>query len=269
VIEDDSETGCFFVGRGGIPNSKGVLECDAAVMVGDKCRFGAVAALQGVAMPLSVARCVMEKSPHSMLVGEGAQEFASRNGFPVESNSLLQTKMSREAFEKFLVKSVEVEAGSHDTIGIIVLDSKRHMAAGVSTSGCSFKHPGRVGDSPLPGSGLYADDEIGAAAATGDGDKMMRFCPAFHAVQLMKEGYSPQESCELVVKEAQRKAGMTSKPFEMALIAINKKGDFGAAGTIPFFEDQKLKTSYSGFPFVVWTEEMTAPEIRVQPPVCW
>jgi len=99
VIEDDPETGCFFVGRGGIPNSKGVLECDAAVMVGDKCRFGAVAALQGVAMPLSVARCVMEKSPHSMLVGEGAQEFASRNGFPVESNSLLQTKTSREAFE--------------------------------------------------------------------------------------------------------------------------------------------------------------------------
>lgn len=269
MIEDDPETGCFFVGRGGFPNSKGVLECDAAVMVGDKCRFGAVAALQGVAMPLSVARCVMEKSPHSMLVGEGAQEFASRNGFPVESNSLLQTKTSKEAFEKFLVKSGEGHIGSHDTIGIIVLDSKGHMAAGVSTSGSSFKHPGRVGDSPLPGSGLYADDEIGAAAATGDGDKMMRFCPAFHAVQLMKEGYSPQESCELVVKEAQRKAGTTSKPFEMALIAINKKGDFGVAGTVPFFEDQRQNTTYSGFPYVVWTEEMTAPEIRVQPPVCF
>lgn len=96
---------------------------------------------------------------------------------------------------------------------------------------------------------------------------MMRFCPAFHTVQLMKEGYSPQESCELVVKEAQRKVGRTSNPFEMALIAINKKGDFGAAGTILFCEDHRLNTSYSGFPYVVWTEEMTVPEIRVQPPV--
>ncbi|KAL9965284.1 hypothetical protein ACROYT_G029059 [Oculina patagonica] len=267
VIEDNPETGCYFVGRGGFPNSKGVLECDAAIMVGDKCRFGAVAALQGVSMPFSVARSVMEKSPHSMLVGEGAQEFAFRNGFPVESNSTLQNDKSREAFEKFLAKSGQ-ETGSHDTIGILVMDTKRQMAAGVSSSGMAFKHPGRVGDSPLPGSGLYADDEIGAATATGDGDKMMRFCPAFHVVQLMKEGHSPQESCELVVKEAQRKAGTTSKPFEMALIAINKTGDFGAAGTVPFFEDKRQNTSYCGFPFVVWTEDMSTPQIRLQPPVC-
>ncbi|KAJ7389476.1 hypothetical protein OS493_031446 [Desmophyllum pertusum] len=164
-------------------------------------------------MPFSVARCVMEKSPHSMLVGEGAQEFASRNGFPVESNSLLQSQNSREAFQKFIEKpGQEQEAESHDTIDW-------------------------------------------AAAATGDGDKMMRFCPAFHVVQLMKEKHSG-------------KAGTTTKPFEMALIAINKKGDFGAAGTVPFFEDERQNTSFAGFPFVVWTEEMSTPEIRVQPPVC-
>lgn len=147
------------------------------------------------------------------------------------------------------------------------MDSKCHIVAGVSTSGFAFKHPGRVGDSPLPGSGLYADDEIGAAAATGDGDNMMRFCPAFHVVQLMKQGHSPQESCELVVKEAQQKAKTTTKPFEMALIAINRKGDFGAAGTVTSFKDERHDTSFTGFPFVVWTEEMSAPEIRVQPPV--
>lgn len=142
-----------------------------------------------------------------------------------------------------------------------------HDTVGVSSSGMAFKHPGRVGDSPLPGSGLYADDEVGAAVATGDGDKMMRFCPSFHVVQLMKEGCSPQESCERVVRHAQRKVGMTSKPFDMALIALNKKGEFGAASTVPVFEDKSSNTIFSGFPFVVWTEQMNCPEIRVQPVV--
>lgn len=149
------------------------------------------------------------------------------------------------------------------------MDSRSHLVAGVSSSGISFKHPGRVGDSPLPGSGLYADNEIGAAAATGDGDKMMRFCPAFHVVQLMRQGQSPQESCELVIKEAQQKARTATKPFQMALIAINKKGDFGAAGTVTSFEDERHNTLYTGFPFVVWTEEMSEPEITVRPPLCF
>ncbi|CAH3024666.1 unnamed protein product [Porites evermanni] len=267
AFEENPDTGCYFVGRGGLPNSSGILECDAAVMTGKRCCFGAVAALQGVAKPLAVARHVMENSPHSILVGQGAQEYAVKNGFPVEPNSALQTHESIEAFEEFLRKS-DKDVGGHDTIGILVLDSKMQLTAGVSTSGKAFKHPGRVGDSPLPGSGLYADDEVGAAAATGDGDKMMRFCPAFHAVQLMKEGYSPQESCEIVVKESQRKAGTTARPFEMALIALNRKGEVGASSTVPLFEDKRLNTKYSGFPFVVWTEQMTSPEIRVQPPVC-
>ncbi|XP_068685283.1 N(4)-(Beta-N-acetylglucosaminyl)-L-asparaginase-like [Montipora foliosa] len=265
-IENNPETGCYFVGRGGFPNANGVLECDAAVMVGKDCSFGAVASLQGVAMPFSVARCVMERSPHSMLVGQGVRDFAINNGCPVEPNSALQTQISKEAYEEFL-KKPNKEIESHDTIGILVLDSNMQMAAGVSSSGMPFKHPGRVGDSPLPGSGLYADDEVGAAAATGDGDKMMRFCPSFHVVQLMKEGSSPQESCERVVRHAQRKAGTTSQPFEMALIALNTKGEVGAAGTVRFFEDKRLKTKFEGFPFVVWTEQMNCPEIRVQPAV--
>ncbi|XP_067053316.1 N(4)-(Beta-N-acetylglucosaminyl)-L-asparaginase-like isoform X2 [Acropora muricata] len=265
-IEDNPETGSYFVGRGGFPNASGVLEGDAAVMLGKDCSFGAVAALQGVAMPFSVARCIMERSPHSMLVGQGAQDFAVNNGFLVESNSALQTQISKEAYEEFLMNPSK-ENDCHDTVGILVLDSNMQIAAGVSSSGMAFKHPGRVGDSPLPGSGLYADDEVGAAAATGDGDKMMRFCPSFHVVQLMKEGCSPQESCERIVRHAQRKVGMTSKPFDMALIALNKKGEFGAASTVPVFEDKSSNTIFSGFPFVVWTEQMSCPEIRVQPVV--
>ncbi|XP_074633522.1 N(4)-(Beta-N-acetylglucosaminyl)-L-asparaginase-like isoform X2 [Acropora palmata] len=265
-IEDNPETGSYFVGRGGFPNASGVLEGDAAVMLGKDCSFGAVAALQGVAMPFSVARCIMERSPHSMLVGQGAQDFAVNNGFLVEPNSALQTQISKEAYEEFLMNPSK-ENNCHDTVGILVLDSNMQVAAGVSSSGMAFKHPGRVGDSPLPGSGLYADDEVGAAVATGDGDKMMRFCPSFHVVQLMKEGCSPQESCERVVRHAQRKVGMTSKPFDMALIALNKKGEFGAASTVPVFEDKSSNTVFSGFPFVVWTQQMNCPEIRVQPVV--
>ncbi|XP_015773888.1 PREDICTED: N(4)-(Beta-N-acetylglucosaminyl)-L-asparaginase-like isoform X2 [Acropora digitifera] len=158
-IEDNPETGSYFVGRGGFPNASGVLEGDAAVMLGKDCSFGAVAALQGVAMPFSVARCIMERSPHSMLVGQGAQDFAVNNGFLVEPNSALQTQISKEAYEEFLMNPSK-ENDCHDTVGILVLDSNMQIAAGVSSSGMAFKHPGRVGDSPLPGSGLYADDEV-------------------------------------------------------------------------------------------------------------
>ncbi|RMX46239.1 hypothetical protein pdam_00018151, partial [Pocillopora damicornis] len=186
IIEEDPDTGLYFVGRGGLPNSKGILECDAAVMDGDTCRFGAVAALQGVATAFSVARCVMEKSPHSMLVGSGAQEFAQNNGFPVESNSALQTQQSREAFQKFLEKSGE-EEGGHDTIGILVMDSRSHLVADWSSSRFVLRWSGHT------------------------------FC------LILNMGHSPQESCELVIKEAQQKARTATKPFEMALIAINKK----------------------------------------------
>ncbi|KTG39775.1 hypothetical protein cypCar_00001190 [Cyprinus carpio] len=144
-VEDDGDTGRHIVGRGGYPNLKGVVECDAAIMEGVPGRFGAVAALRGIAQPCRVAR----------------KEYLEKNK-PVR--------------------------GGHDTIGLIALDLSGNITVGVSTSGAPFKSPGRVGDSPLPGCGLYADHTVGAAAATGDGDKIMCYCPSFHVVQLMRQG---------------------------------------------------------------------------------
>ncbi|XP_043552620.1 N(4)-(Beta-N-acetylglucosaminyl)-L-asparaginase isoform X6 [Chiloscyllium plagiosum] len=185
-LENDKETGCFVVGRGGFPNKAGVVQCDAAIMEGLPGRFGAVAALPGVGTPLTVAQMVMDKSEHNMLVGEGAVAFAKEQGFRIEDNSDMMTEASLAAYEEFL-QSRKSPPKNHDTLGLIVLDEMENITVGVSTSGAPFKDPGRVGDSPLPGCGLYADNRAGAAAATGDGDKIMCFCPSFHVVQLMKQ----------------------------------------------------------------------------------
>ncbi|XP_031552812.1 uncharacterized protein LOC116289987 [Actinia tenebrosa] len=205
AVEDDPKTGPYLVGRGGYPNSSGILECDAGIVVGEGCQFGAVAGLQGVAVPFSVARLVLEKCPHSMVTGNGAKDFAQAHGITIENQDTLLTSKSLNEMQNYKTKN--------DTIGVIVLDDAGHLAAGVSSSGMPCKLPGRVGDSPLPGSGLYADNEIGAAVASGDGDKMMRFCPSFYAVRLIKQGFSPQQACEVVVRESQRKAGTTDRPF--------------------------------------------------------
>ncbi|KAM3838266.1 N(4)-(Beta-N-acetylglucosaminyl)-L-asparaginase [Diretmus argenteus] len=188
-VESDPETGRHIVGRGGFPNSEGVLECDAAIMEGDAGRFGAVAALQGVASPVRVARRVMDRSPHSLLVGEGAAAFAKQQGFTVESNASMLTTHSTEAYQEYLEKQQRVSG--HDTLGLIAMDNMGNITVGVSTSGAPFKSPGRVGDSPLPGCGLYAENMVGAAAATGDGDKIMCYCPSFHVVHLMKQVRAP------------------------------------------------------------------------------
>ncbi|XP_041106838.1 N(4)-(Beta-N-acetylglucosaminyl)-L-asparaginase isoform X2 [Polyodon spathula] len=185
-IENDRETGHYIVGRGGYPNRDGLIQCDAAVMEGTPGRFGAVAALHGVGTPVAVARRVMERSAHSMLVGEGAVTFAQEQGFTLEDNENMMSPESSKAYQEFVEKNDRCRG--HDTLGLIALDLQGNITVGVSTSGAPFKSPGRVGDSPLPGCGLYADNTAGAAAATGDGDKIMCFCPSFHVVQLMKQG---------------------------------------------------------------------------------
>ncbi|XP_078412638.1 N(4)-(beta-N-acetylglucosaminyl)-L-asparaginase isoform X4 [Cetorhinus maximus] len=186
-LENDKETGCFVVGRGGFPNKAGVVQCDAAIMEGLPGRFGAVAALPGVGIPLTVARVVMDKNTHNMLVGEGAAAFAKEQGFSIEDNNDMMSEAGLDAYEEFL-ENRKSTSKNHDTLGLIVLDHLGNITVGVSTSGAPFKDPGRVGDSPLPGCGLYADNRARAAAATGDGDKIMCFCPSFHVVQLMKQG---------------------------------------------------------------------------------
>uniref|UniRef100_A0A8C9RRT8 Zgc:153169 n=1 Tax=Scleropages formosus TaxID=113540 RepID=A0A8C9RRT8_SCLFO len=219
-VEDDGETGRFVVGRGGFPTSAGVLECDAAIMEGVAGRFGGVASLRGVGTPIRVARRVMDRSPHSLLVGEGAAAFAQDQGFPLEPNESLLTPSAVAAYQVYRGR-------------LIALDLQGGIAVGVSSSGVPFKSPGRVGDSPLPGCGLYADDTAGAAAATGDGDKIMCFCPSFHTVQLMKQGLPPTEACEAVLRDVARRTA-PDEVFELGLVAMNMKGEAGAAATMEF-----------------------------------
>ncbi|XP_078086535.1 N(4)-(beta-N-acetylglucosaminyl)-L-asparaginase isoform X1 [Mustelus asterias] len=246
-VENDKETGCFVVGRGGFPNKAGVVQCDAAIMEGLPGRFGAVAALPGVGTPLTVARMVMDKNAHNMLVGEGAVTFAKEQGFGIEDNSDMMTEASLAAYEKFL-ENRKSTSKSHDTLGLIVLDRLGNITVGASTSGAPFKDPGRVGDSPLPGCGLYADNRARAAAATGDGDKTMCFCPCFHVVQLMKQGLSPSDACQAVIEDICHRVGKKGI-FEIGLIALNMKGEVGAASTV-------------SFPYTFWAHGMEAAEQR-------
>nr|XP_005989591.1 PREDICTED: N(4)-(Beta-N-acetylglucosaminyl)-L-asparaginase-like isoform X2 [Latimeria chalumnae] len=184
-----------------------------------------------VGTPLAVARKVMEKSAHSLLVGDGAVAFARDHGFTIEDNENMLSNCTSKAYQEFLEEHRSLPG--HDTLGLIALDLQGNITVGVSTSGSPFKYPGRVGDSPLPGCGLYADNQAGAAVATGDGDKIMCFCPTFHIVQLMKQGLSPSSACQSVLQEIYQRVGKDNM-FELGLIALNMKAEFGAASTIQF-----------------------------------
>lgn len=240
--ENDMETGKHIVGRGGYPNQDGIIQCDAAIMEGRPGRFGAVAALPGISTPIAVACEVMEKSAHSFLVGGGAVAFAKQHGFVIEDNKQMLSKRGADAYQDYLEKKRKLKG--HDTIGVIVLDLHGNIAVGVSTSGAPFKYPGRVGDSPLPGCGLYADHEVGAAAATGDGDQIMCYCPCFHVVLLMRQGLSPTSACKAVLQDIYRRVGK-NKMFEIGIIAMNLKGDIGAASSMDFTYCSWSKGKYS------------------------
>ncbi|XP_046852887.1 N(4)-(Beta-N-acetylglucosaminyl)-L-asparaginase-like [Xenia sp. Carnegie-2017] len=270
VVEDDPKTGKYVVGRGGFPNENGILECDAAIMDGRKCRFGAVAALQGVAKPFSVARLVMEHSPHSILVGEGAKLFATQQGIPILSNMSLQTENSLKAYQEYKHENMKSRqtASSHDTIGLLLRDFDGNIAAGTSTSGKPFKSCGRVGDSPLPGAGLYADNEGGAAAATGDGDNILRFCPCFHVVQLMKKhNMSPKNACRTVIADIWKRVGQ-NEMFKMALISMNVNGDIGVASTVEESSNHYGKDALPGFAYSIWnSKQQGPPKVVCEPPI--
>jgi len=224
VVENDPEVDS--VGLGGLPNAEGEVELDAAIMDGTSHRAGAVCNLRNIANAISVARRVMDKTRHTTLAGDGAVRFALAEGFKWAH---LLTPPRREAWLRWLESSARdgFHMG-HDTIGMLGLDSDGHVAAGCSTSGLAWRIPGRVADSALIGSGLYADDNAGAASATGDGDVIMNYCTSFHIVMLMAEGMHPQAACEAALTHMVRSdTSVASKPI--GVIALNVRSEFGAA----------------------------------------
>ncbi len=217
------------VGYGGLPGADGTVSLDAGIMDGTRHRAGSVCFLHGIKNPISVARQVLEKTRHTTMAGEGALRFALANGFQVEQ---LLTPTSLEAWMKWKAnpnhETFWITPEHHDTIGMVATDGRGHVVAGCSTSGLAWKIPGRVADSPLVGLGYYADDDVGGASATGDGDLMSNYCTSISIVQLMARGASPQEACNDILHRMV-KTDPKNKESESAVIGMNNRGEIGAA----------------------------------------
>jgi N4-(beta-N-acetylglucosaminyl)-L-asparaginase len=220
------------VGLAGIPNAEGKVELDACIMSGPGHRAGSVAAVSGFRHPISIARRVMETTPHVMLVGAGAMAFARQHGF--ETGPEVSDRQ-REAWKKWRERQVSRDEDNHDTIALLLLLPNGDLFGGCSTSGWGYKLAGRVGDSPIIGGGLYVDNEVGAAGATGLGENVMRYCGSFLVVEFMRQGLHPQDAC---LETIRRIARLDPRGFDLAInfIAVDKKGRFGAAGTGQGFE---------------------------------
>lgn len=235
------------VGLGANPDRDGHVTLDACIM-DDRGNCGSVGFLERIRHPISVARRVMEKTPHVMLVGVGAQEFAVAEGFPLESAELSED--AKKAYQEWLKKSeykpvinientpgghgsfapARLENGewNHDTIGMVAMDASGNLSGSCTTSGMGFKMRGRLGDSPIIGAGLFVDNEIGAATATGQGEDVIRICGTHTVVELMRQGLSPEQACKRAVDRIIRIKGEKAKEIQVGFIAINKKGETGA-----------------------------------------
>jgi isoaspartyl peptidase/L-asparaginase-like protein (Ntn-hydrolase superfamily) len=227
MVEDDVEVDS--VGYGGFPNIKGEVELDAAFMDGRDLSIGAVMAIKGFGNPISIAREVMTAPSYNLLADRGAESFAAKEGF--HKKDMLTENMKKVWKEK----KAELGTGNlgdqgHDTVGIVALDLSGDMSAATSTSGLSLKLEGRVGDSPIPGSGFYVDNEVGGAAATGVGEDIMKGCISFHAVELMRQGYTPQQAAEEAIKRLHNRLGKSGRKVgKMAIVCADNKGNFGGA----------------------------------------
>ncbi len=218
------------VGYGGRPDRDGHVTLDACIM-DEFSNIGAVLCMEHIMHPISVARAVMEKTPHVMLAGEGALQFALEQGF--EKINLL-TEESKKEWEEWLKNSEYIPIANienHDTIGMIALDEHGNLSGACTTSGMAFKMHGRIGDSPIIGAGLFVDNEVGAATATGHGEEVVRVVGSHLVVELMRNGLSPQEACEEAVKRIKKKfelRKMDMKETQIGFIALNKNGEHGA-----------------------------------------
>ncbi|QOG00727.1 isoaspartyl peptidase/L-asparaginase family protein [Flavobacterium sp. MDT1-60] len=218
------------VGYGGRPDRDGRVTLDACIM-DEMSNIGSVGCLEFIKHPISVARAVMEKTPHVMLVGDGALQFALAQGFPKEN--LLVPDSEREWKEWLKTSEYKPIANieNHDTIGMIALDADGNLSGACTTSGMAFKMHGRLGDSPIIGAGLYVDNEIGAATATGHGEEVIRISGSHLVVELMRQGKSPQKACEeavMRVVKLMKNRNKDLKDIQVGFIALNKKGDYGS-----------------------------------------
>ncbi len=265
VMVTENEINCC-VGLGANPDRDGHVTLDASIM-DHQFNCGSVAFLERIKHPISVARKVMEKTPHVMLVGAGAQQFALSEGFSLEKDEL--SNDAKNAYDNWLKKSTykpiyNVERQSeipkndaafnaphklsngewnHDTIGMIALDANGNLSGSCTTSGAGFKMRGRLGDSPIIGAGLYVDNEVGAVVATGQGEDVIRVAGSSAVVEFMRQGKSPKEACRLVIERIRRIKKEKAKDIQVCFIAINNKGEFGAFAL------------HNGFNYAVHTEK--------------
>lgn len=227
------------VGLGGLPDREGKVTLDACIM-DEHSNCGAVAFLEHIENPISVARKVMEDTPHVMLVGAGALQFAEEAGF--ERKNLL-TEKSKKAWKKWLEKSKYqpvINSENHDTIGQLALDADGNLSGACTTSGMAYKMRGRVGDSPIIGAGLFVDNEVGAACATGVGEAIIRLSGSSIVVELMRQGYTPEQACQEVVERIIKKHS-DLKNLQVGLIALDKNGNAGGYSVYAGF-NYALKT---------------------------
>lgn len=253
MVTEDSQNCC--VGLGANPDRDGFVTLDACIM-DDKFNCGSVAFLERIKHPISVARRVMEKTPHVMLVGAGAQQFAMAEGFRLEEQKL--SPNAQQAYDEWLKKSeykppainVENRQGhgpfapmkldngewNHDTIGMVAMDGFGNLSGSCTTSGAGFKMRGRIGDSPIIGAGLFVDNEVGACTATGQGEDVIRVAGSHSVVELMRQGLSPEAACKKVIERIVKIKKEKAKDIQVAFLALNKKGQAGSFAIHPGFE---------------------------------
>ncbi|MEO6818200.1 MAG: N(4)-(beta-N-acetylglucosaminyl)-L-asparaginase [Ginsengibacter sp.] len=234
------------VGLGGYPDRDGIVTLDSCIM-DEHANCGAVGGLEQIKHPVSVARKIMETTPHILLVGQGAQDFALKNGFKKEPPLL--SDEGRKAYEDWLKQNeykpeINIEnkknngpfapaffddgSPNHDTMGLLAIDAAQNMSGAVTTSGMAFKIHGRVGDSPIIGAGLFVDNEIGAATSSGMGEEVIRICGTHLVVEFMRQGYSPENACKKAVERIVNRDKEKAKKLQVGFLAMNKKGQYGA-----------------------------------------
>ena len=269
VMVTESEQNCC-VGLGANPDRDGFVTLDACIM-DEFSNCGSVAFLERIKHPISVARRVMEKTPHVMLVGIGAQQFAIAEGFPLEEQKL--SPDAQKSYENWLktseykppainVESLPVRQAdkkdhgpfapyklengewNHDTIGMVAMDANGNLSGSCTTSGAGFKMRGRLGDSPIIGAGLFVDNEVGACTSTGQGEDVIRVAGSHSVIELMRQGLSPELACKKIIERIIKIKGAKAKDIQVAFLAVNKKGQVGAYAI------------HKGFEYAIRTNEM-------------